>query len=114
MTAIGEHRVSVGSITYLYRLFTSRSNVRAIRGPGYRIYSTGMMIGETEVPGRGIPYLYGIIQATRGDVTTIGRPRHAFRIAGVAAIGQQRVSISGITHLDCPVPAARVDVTSTR
>src|SRR5258708_6525390 len=46
-----------------------------------------------------IPHLYGVIPATRGNVLTVGRPRHRIYVIVVSCISQQNSSYRVGTNL---------------
>src|SRR5437868_1826189 len=44
------------------------------------------------------PYPYGLIEAGRGEVCAIGRPRHTPHRIGMPAVGESCLPTSGIPH----------------
>src|SRR5436309_740100 len=108
ITMINIDRISSGGIPYAHtiihpiRIAIARpgSNTLPIRRPCHSVDPIGMArIGQKLVPTVGIPYLYRLIIACRGDMLPIRRPRERTYSVSVTQACTNMISSDDIPYL---------------
>jgi len=72
------------------------------------------VVDEDITPISGVPHLYRLIKARRGDACATVRPGHRSHGIDMTVVGVDVAAISGVPDLHCAVPRARGDARATR